>query len=938
MSSDSDQDEFFDAEDSTPFQSLLAVPSPRYSASSETLSDFEEEEKRILELKKRAEERRKKEDEDLERRLSILRKKKAAEFEDTVESVCEDEIRRRKLFEMRQLIGTESTPVKTTETSISVEESTDDSSISENRNDCNTPGTKSHTIEKMENNWGDCDEYLLRLRRKRSGSFGDLPRDTSQLVLDTSSVCEVSRGNIETNISEFHPEKGKLDKSLSFDLDNISTSAEVVVDDIIKEEQIASNEPDIVQSTKTRTPPTSFIKPVAPPRRKRRSNDDSDSISSMSEIMNPGLPPPTPSTSTKQSHDPAASLDIDSVIGGTRHITSQEAELDAKHLDADVDSLDMHIFSFEEVTDDELLGGSDTESGRKKSLRPTMRPKKKSVDQSLSPSTSTCRPRSNSGRSLTDQEILDSVMILDLDTGDKIPLSVAEEKIPATLNPLALHIMKLAKEFQTDNQSIVTGMESDEEDTRSEKGTLGTSGLKAKAKAIKLKKFLGRKMGRTVKKVKSAADTVLHGEEQSIEKEVSFDGKIFKIKSSGNNKGPHDFTQLQMLQDMSGEHVGAIWTMKFSPCGRLLATGGQDSVLRIWVLKSAYSHFDDLRQKYSDVKVSPAQSHESLNSTTSDASFKETNGACFEPENTNAPFKKKPFCSYRGHSADLLDISWSKNYFILSSSMDKTVRLWHISRRECLCTFQHIDFVTAIVFHPKDDRYFLSGSLDGKLRLWNIPDKKVTLWSEVRGSSNLITTANFCQNGKFAVVGTYDGKCIFYNTEQLKYFTQIHVRSTRGKNAKGRKITGIESLQTEDKLLVTSNDSRIRMYDLRDLTLSCKYKGSTNNSSQIKANLSPTEKYIVCGSEDHFIYIWKVHHDYTKFSSARRDRNDYWEAIKVHNAVVTAAIFVPNPALFYKSEDKSDQTAGLSGGEQGEIIISADFTGAIKVIANKPRS
>lgn len=31
--------------------------------------------------------------------------------------------------------------------------------------------------------------------------------------------------------------------------------------------------------------------------------------------------------------------------------------------------------------------------------------------------------------------------------------------------------------------------------------------------------------------------------------------------------------------------------------------------------------------------------------------------------------------------------------------------------------------------------------------------------------SNLITAANFCLNGKFAVVGTYDGRCIFYETE-----------------------------------------------------------------------------------------------------------------------------------------------------------------------------
>lgn len=37
------------------------------------------------------------------------------------------------------------------------------------------------------------------------------------------------------------------------------------------------------------------------------------------------------------------------------------------------------------------------------------------------------------------------------------------------------------------------------------------------------------------------------------------------------------------------------------------------------------------------------------------------------------------------------------------------------------------------------------------------------------------------------------------------------------------------------QILITSNDSRIRLYDLRDLNLSCKYKGYSNMSSQIRA-------------------------------------------------------------------------------------------------------
>ena len=40
--------------------------------------------------------------------------------------------------------------------------------------------------------------------------------------------------------------------------------------------------------------------------------------------------------------------------------------------------------------------------------------------------------------------------------------------------------------------------------------------------------------------------------------------------------------------------------------------------------------------------------------------------------------------------------------------MDKTVRLWHVTMDgTCLRVFKHSDFVTAIDFHPLDDKVFL---------------------------------------------------------------------------------------------------------------------------------------------------------------------------------------------------------------------------------------
>ena len=234
--------------------------------------------------------------------------------------------------------------------------------------------------------------------------------------------------------------------------------------------------------------------------------------------------------------------------------------------------------------------------------------------------------------------------------------------------------------------------------------------------------------------------------------------------------------------------------------------------------------------------------------------------------------------------------------------MDKTVKLWHLSRTECLCTFTHSDFVTSIQFHPRDDRFFLAGSLDSKLRFWSIPDKNVAFSSQL---PDLITAVAFSPDGKTAIAGCLNGLCLFYDTEGLKLQSQIHVRSAHGKNAKGSKVTGIQAINYppddangEIKVLITSNDSRVRVYNLRDKGLEIKVKGNENSCSQIHASFNDDMRYIICGSEDRKAYIWS-----TGPPEKDKDKRPV-EMFEAHSAIVTIAIMAPV---------KTRQLLGVSG-------------------------
>lgn len=317
---------------------------------------------------------------------------------------------------------------------------------------------------------------------------------------------------------------------------------------------------------------------------------------------------------------------------------------------------------------------------------------------------------------------------------------------------------------------------------------------------------------------------------------------------------------------------GAIWTTEFSRDGKYLAAAGKDGVVRIWAVIS----------------------------TPEERRVEEQEEAATSAERLSAPvFRERPVREFSGHSNEIIDLSWSKNNFLLSTSMDKTVRLWHATRDDCLCQFKHKDVVTKIAFHPTDDRFFIAGSLDMTLRLWSIPDKSIA-WSAQL--PDLITAVAFTPDGKTAIAGLLNGLCMLYETEGLKFQSQIHAKSSRGKNSKGSKITGISTMAMplnsggngivpgDVKIMVSTNDSRIRVYNLRDGSLDTKFKGHENSCTQISATFSDDAHYIISGSENKKAFIWKT--GTSVVGDSNKDKHPC-ESFDAHGDIVTTAVFAP---------------------------------------------
>jgi len=258
---------------------------------------------------------------------------------------------------------------------------------------------------------------------------------------------------------------------------------------------------------------------------------------------------------------------------------------------------------------------------------------------------------------------------------------------------------------------------------------------------------------------------------------------IRKFSSSSS-----EFHPLLLIHSIIQAHTGPIWKGIFSLDGSYFCTGGKDGFILLWAVGGASGSGKDRSQQqqqyvskpskiqdkiptFSSVDSNKSSTSTSMNTTSTTTTTTAAAAAAPTPttwNNTNTPplginvpiLSSQPIRTFRGHTLDVVDLSWSSSSYLLSASLDKTIRLWHPSRETCLKTFYASEILTSVSFHPTDDRYFLSAGFDKKCCIWSIPMESIAEWAQ---APTFVSAARFTPDTKYIVAGLVNGMVIIYS-------------------------------------------------------------------------------------------------------------------------------------------------------------------------------
>lgn len=271
-------------------------------------------------------------------------------------------------------------------------------------------------------------------------------------------------------------------------------------------------------------------------------------------------------------------------------------------------------------------------------------------------------------------------------------------------------------------------------------------------------------------------------------------GKIMKI----NQPNPLFGEELYTITN----HTGGVRTVAFSPDGRYLASGGGDSLIKVWNVRNG----DELY-------------------------------------------------TLRGHTQGIENLAFSPdNMFLASSSSDATIKIWNVTNGKELQTLTgHTGFISALAF-SRQTVELVSGEVLGLLKVWKWNS---TYWEEKRSlnaHNGGIMYIHYSFDGTLAVTSGLEDKTIrIWNTTSWKEIDTFT----------GHTTTVLETKFSPDstKLASATENSDIWLWDLSSGTPTSLPGHTILYAKQNwggSIDFSPNGMILASGGRDGLIKLWNV--------------------------------------------------------------------------------